>query len=377
MEESLGKAQADIKSLTAKLRETEAQLTAENSGAKQLVAQRDEMEKALATTQQTLTAAQAEVTRLKQQEQTQQAAQREAQSLIEDKNKQLTALTARLAEIAPRLDTAQKNQQSATQQLADLQKQLADSKQQNSDMQAKLDAQQRTQQSGIKTLQDENTALKSELAALKEVNTQPAATAAPAAIQTPLQRHSYAAGIILSEGIEKSLRLQKSLGLEVDKNALLAGVNDSIAGSRKMDTKQLNENYEALAEKMSEKEKAAYDRGFATLQSTLSGKTVLKQNQSMFFVEKKQGGAAIKNGDKLTVRLTQSRLDGKAVAPQKSFPIVYSDSIPYVLNQAITLAKKGGTVEVYCFASDMYPAEMLPSSLVGFDLLKYTFSVSK
>ena len=298
---------------------------------------------------------------------------------MKQKETQLADLSAQLAQLTPQLEAAKNNEKTSMQKLAALQQQLDERTKQNADLQTQAVAKDNERAASLKASQDEATALKAELAALKtkpeEVNQPP--KAAPASINTPLQRHSYAAGIILSEGIEKSLKLQKALGLEVDKTALLAGVNDSITGTSQMNAKQLDENYEALAEKMSAKEKAAYDRGYATLQSTLAGKNVLKQNRTMFFVEKKKGGRAVKQDDKLKVTLTQAWLDGRTVAPQKTFPVVFNDSLPYMLKQAIEMAKKGGIIEVYSFASDMYPADMLPDSLVGFDLLKYTISVAK
>ena len=376
MEQQLAAAQQDIKTLTAKLKESESQLSAGSSSAQQLAKQRDEMEQQLAAAQQSLKKTQGELSRLRDEQKTAQAA---AQQDMKQKETQLADLSAQLAQLTPQLEAAKNNEKTSMQKLAALQQQLDERTKQNADLQAQAVAKDNERAASLKASQDEATALKAELAALKtkpeEVN-QPQ-KAAPASINTPLQRHSYAAGIILSEGIEKSLKLQKALGLEVDKTALLAGVNDSITGTSQMNAKQLDENYEALAEKMSAKEKAAYDRGYATLQSTLAGKNVLKQNRTMFFVEKKKGGRAVKQDDKLKVTLTQAWLDGRTVAPQKTFPVVFNDSVPYMLKQAIEMAKKGGIIEVYSFASDMYPADMLPDSLVGFDLLKYTISVAK
>ena len=376
MEQQLAAAQQDIKTLTAKLKESESQLSAGSSSAQQLARQRDEMEQQLAAAQQSLKKTQGELSRLRDEQKTAQAA---AQQDMKQKETQLADLSAQLAQLTPQLEAAKNNEKTSMQKLAALQQQLDERTKQNADLQAQAVAKDNERAASLKASQDEATALKAELAALKtkpeEVN-QPQ-KAAPASINTPLQRHSYAAGIILSEGIEKSLKLQKALGLEVDKTALLAGVNDSITGTSQMNAKQLDENYEALAEKMSAKEKAAYDRGYATLQSTLAGKNVLKQNRTMFFVEKKKGGRAVKQDDKLKVTLTQAWLDGRTVAPQKTFPVVFNDSVPYMLKQAIEMAKKGGIIEVYSFASDMYPADMLPDSLVGFDLLKYTISVAK
>ena len=376
MEQQLAAAQQAIKTRTAKLKERDAQLSAARSSAQQLAKQRDEMEQQLAAAQQSLKKTQGELSRLRDEQKTAQAA---AQQDMKQKETQLADLSAQLAQLTPQLEAAKNNEKTSMQKLAALQQQLDERTKQNADLQAQAVAKDNERAASLKASQDEATALKAELAALKtkpeEVN-QPQ-KAAPASINTPLQRHSYAAGIILSEGIEKSLKLQKALGLEVDKTALLAGVNDSITGTSQMNAKQLDENYEALAEKMSAKEKAAYDRGYATLQSTLAGKNVLKQNRTMFFVEKKKGGRAVKQDDKLKVTLTQAWLDGRTVAPQKTFPVLFNDSVPYMLKQAIEMAKKGGIIEVYSFASDMYPADMLPDSLVGFDLLKYTISVAK
>ncbi|WP_123905316.1 hypothetical protein [Serratia liquefaciens] len=231
-----------------------------------------------------------------------------------------------------------------------------------------------------------NADLKTQLAALQAQRekaralpaggeTKPTATAAVLAspdLTTPQAQQAYASGVMMADLLRRTLALQTDLGEKPDTALLLAGVKDGVTGAVRLDKRVLTTQSEAVVARLSAKEKAKYDRGVKRLEGLTAKQTLLKRNGTLFFVQVRKGSRQLKEGESLSISLRESTLDGRVMREGKAVRGVYSARLPYPVQQALMLGGLGGSVDVYCFASDIYPPNDVPEGLFAYTLMKYT-----
>jgi len=414
----LTQAQATVQSLTEKLQHTQAQLAALT---RQQAAQHDKAQQAQTQTQKTLSdqnaALQAQLTAATQQRDALSAKvasltdASSSQKTLSDQNAalqaQLTAATqqrdALSAKVASLTD-ASSAQKTLSDQNAALQAQLTAATQQRDALSAKV-ASLTDASSAQKTLSDQNAALQAQLTAatqqrdalsaqvasltqsqatehqaLLAVQAKPATPVVPpttpaVSLTDARSQQTYASGVMMAGTLRRTLALQKDLGVSSDPVVLLAGVTDGVQGTLKLDRKVLNAQYAAIIQRLSDKEKGRFDAGIKRLEAVTAKKTVRKRNGSLFFVQTRKGAQAVKTGETLQLSVRESLLDGKVLRDDRSRSVTLNEQLPYMLQQAVLLGGRGGVVEVYCFASDIYPPERLPDGLFSYSLMKYTVSI--
>lgn len=202
-------------------------------------------------------------------------------------------------------------------------------------------------------------------------------TPAEPELKTEAQQQAYAGGVMLSRTLLRSLALQKNLGLDVDPTTLLAGVSDSVRGKIRLADDVLSKQYQALIGQLSSREEKKYREGELALEKEVAGKKMLKRNRTVFFVQATAGKAKLKSGDTVVFDLKESVLKGRVLRDNKGVKAVLDEHLPYLVHEALSFAGRGGVVNVYCMASDVYPPEQIPEGLYGYSPLKFTLSVSK
>ncbi|WP_449543074.1 hypothetical protein [Enterobacter ludwigii] len=202
-------------------------------------------------------------------------------------------------------------------------------------------------------------------------------TPAEPELKTEAQQQAYAGGVMLSRTLLRSLALQKNLGLDVDPTPLLAGVSDSVRGKIRLADDVLSKQYQALIGQLSSREEKKYREGELALEKEVAGKKMLKRNRTVFFVQAIAGKAKLKSGDTVVFDLKESVLKGHVLHDNKGVKAVLDEHLPYLVHEALSFAGRGGVVNVYCMASDVYPPEQIPEGLYGYSPLKFTLSVSK
>ncbi|CAI1215952.1 Uncharacterised protein [Serratia quinivorans] len=193
-------------------------------------------------------------------------------------------------------------------------------------------------------------------------------------LKTPQAQQAYASGVMMSELLRRTLALQSDLGEQPDTPMLLAGVKDGVTGTLQLDKTVLNAQSEAVIARLSAKEKARYDTGVKRIEILTAKKILLKRNGTMFFVQVRKGSRPLKDGESLNIILRESTLDGRILREGKSTRGIYSERLPYPVQQALMLGGAGGSVDIYCFASDIYPPSSVPEGTFAYTLMKYTVS---
>ncbi|WP_048795730.1 MULTISPECIES: FKBP-type peptidyl-prolyl cis-trans isomerase N-terminal domain-containing protein [Serratia] len=391
----LVRARADIRTLQARLQRTPADsgttdpaLTARIT---QLQARLGDAEKARDTLQAQLATAQATATQVTQardalmQQLTAAGHDRSvAQQTVRVLQRGLSALQARLDAVGD----ASQAQQAAQTQLAQaqasirtlqarLQRTPADSGTADPALTARvtqLQARLGDAEKARDTLQAQLAAAQSSLSLARRAAMAPPASPADAEpdLQAPPAQQTYASGVMMAGMLRRTLALQHDLGEAPDVRVFLAGVEDGVKGRSLLDPHTLESRYGEVVARLSDREKARYAEGRRRLETLTAGKTLLKRNNTLFFVQAVRGTRALKAGEQLHLSVRESTLDGRVLRDDKDRAVTWDARLPYLVHQAGTLGHLGGTVEVYCLASDVYPPTAVPPGLYAYTPMKYT-----
>ncbi|MEP8991489.1 coiled-coil domain-containing protein [Enterobacter hormaechei] len=264
---------------------------------------------------------------------------------------------------------------SAGEEAAALQKRLTEAQQQNT----ALKAEGETAAKQVTALQGKVDTLTQQLAGLhtsgEKATPAPAPDSEKPTLTTDVQRQTYASGVVFADNLKRTLALQKNLGITPDPVLLLAGLTDAMHESVRLDGPTLDTSYQALINRLASLEEKKYQTGEKTLEKLASGPALLKRNRSVFFVQNRKGRGGIRPGDAVQFDMTESVVKGKVLRDTKGLKATLDDKLPYLVSQALTLAGQGGSITVYCMASDVYQPEQVPEGLFAYSLLKYTFTV--
>ncbi|MBS3894854.1 hypothetical protein, partial [Serratia marcescens] len=197
-------------------------------------------------------------------------------------------------------------------------------------------------------------------------------SATPPDLNTPQAQQAYVSGVMMADLLRRTLALQTDLGEKPDMALLLAGVKDGVTGAVRLGKRELTTQSEAVVARLSAKEKAKYDSGVKRLEALTAKQKLLKRNGTMFFVQNRKGKRPIKENESLRISLRESTLSGRVLREGQSVQGIYSAQLPYPVQQALMLGGLGGSVDIYCFASDIYPPNDVPAGIFAYTLMKYT-----
>lgn len=153
----------------------------------------------------------------------------------------------------------------------------------------------------------------------------------------------------------------------------LAGPRPS-GGAVRLDKRVLTTQSEAVVACLSAKEKAKYGSGLKQQEALTAKQTLLKRNGTMFFVQNRKGKRQKKEGESLRISLREGTLSGRILREDNGVQSTYSAQLPYPVQQALMLGGFGGSVDMHCFASDIYPPSDVPAGIFAYTLMKYTVS---
>ncbi|EOU9488807.1 hypothetical protein ACOJBQ_000082 [Cronobacter muytjensii] len=395
--EKLQKMQAEQAALLQKNQATEAALKAQVAA----LTEKLNASTALATrTQEKATALQTELSGLKDSEsekdlalrsQQQQTAQMAAAK--EAINQQLTTAQAEIATLKQSLadkehqpeasDKALRSASATDQQKAQAELEtLKRANQELTDKLASLNAENAAQKAQAEKEKTELLAQAEKLRAdtAAQVQAQTAGKTGPEAgtvsLKDKASKQSYANGVMFSRLVQKSMDQMNDLGIKTDLPLLLMGIKDGLAQKVAIEPKLLLTLHESMLKELSSREEKKYEAGIKQLEKVTAQKKLLKRNKSLFFIQTKAGKKAIAPGETLNVTFKEATLDGRVLNNNANVPVTYDENLPYIFQQALELGKRGGVMEVYCFAGDLYNPDTMPPQLFNYSLMKLTVTIS-
>ncbi|WP_234014186.1 hypothetical protein [Cronobacter dublinensis] len=318
---------------------------------------------------QQLTTAQAEITTLKQ-------SLTDKESQLQASEKTLLALKAE-TQTAKALSTATAtDQQKAQTELEALKR----ANQELTDKLASLNAENAAQKAQAEKEKAELLAQAEKLKAGTAAQTQTASQTGPeanaASLKDKASKQSYANGVMFSRLVQKSMDQMTDLGIKTDLPLLLMGIKDGLAQKVAIEPKLLLTLHESMLKELSSREEKKYEAGINQLEKITAQKKLLKRNKSLFFIQTKAGKKAIAPGETVNVGFKEATVDGRVLNDNASVPVTYDENLPYIFQQALELGKRGGVMEVYCFAGDLYNPDTMPPQLFNYSLMKLTVTIS-
>ncbi|EEF3449017.1 hypothetical protein GJZ31_04665 [Salmonella enterica] len=197
------------------------------------------------------------------------------------------------------------------------------------------------------------------------------------ALKTAPEKQAYASGVALAGNLRRTLEIQRDLGADLPVGALMAGLTDGVGDKVRLDGPALQDSYRTLMAKLASREKEKYRAGVSELEKLAPGTKLTKRNGTLFFVRTQKGSGRVSPGDRVQFDLTESVVKGKTLRAEKGVSATLDGTLPYLVEQALTLAGRGGKLTVYCMASDVYPPERMPEGLLPYSLIQYQFTVAK
>ena len=189
------------------------------------------------------------------------------------------------------------------------------------------------------------------------------AAAAPAATDTTKfksddEQAAYALGASLGRYMDNSLKEQEKLGIKLDKQQLIAGVQDAFGGKSKLSDEEIEQTLQsfegrvkgAASAKMEKDAKENAEKGdaFATKFAKESG---VKKTESglLYKVEKEGTGDAPKDSDTVVVNYKGTLIDGKEFdnSYTRGEPLSFRlDGVIPGWTEGLKNIKKGGKIKL-------------------------------
>lgn len=388
-----------------------AQLAASDKKLAALSAEKQQQEKNIATLQQALKEAQqqqsAGIAQLtKQLSDARAAATQNADALKALKAENDKALAALQAESKKQLSAqqaesdkklaalqAESKQQLSAQQAESAQKLAAQQTESDKQLQA-LQSQQTESEKKLTALQTQQAEREKQLAALdsekqqqahnlaqltrelEAAKQQPGAAPKLSAPKSDAERDGYTLGQFIASNAVVQLQMVKDIGLSISMDQLIAGLTTQLqSGDSLLDGEEMARRYATMQASIGKGLNALIEKGYAQLDKKVAKRKALKNDLGMqwFAVKSVKGKLLPDQQAAVSVRVTT--LSGKVINDFSHDQVPFNDSLPPLLQEGMSLTGKGGAVEGWALAKDIYEREPLPPWVAPYDVIHYQLTI--
>ncbi|NUW56936.1 FKBP-type peptidyl-prolyl cis-trans isomerase [Cronobacter turicensis] len=185
-----------------------------------------------------------------------------------------------------------------------------------------------------------------------------AAADSKAAFQNDDQKSAYALGASLGRYMENSLKEQEKLGIKLDKNQLIAGVQDAFADKSKLSDQEIEQTLQAFETRVKGAAQAKVEKdatenetkGKAFRDKFAKEKGVKTSSTGLLYkVEKEGTGAAPKESDTVVVNYKGTLIDGQEFdnSYKRGEPLSFRlDGVIPGWTEGLKNIKKGGKIKL-------------------------------
>ncbi|ELQ6150122.1 FKBP-type peptidyl-prolyl cis-trans isomerase [Cronobacter turicensis] len=185
-----------------------------------------------------------------------------------------------------------------------------------------------------------------------------AAADSKAAFQNDDQKSAYALGASLGRYMENSLKEQEKLGIKLDKNQLIAGVQDAFADKSKLSDQEIEQTLQAFETRVKGAAQAKVEKdatenetkGKAFRDKFAKDKGVKTSSTGLLYkVEKEGTGAAPKESDTVVVNYKGTLIDGQEFdnSYKRGEPLSFRlDGVIPGWTEGLKNIKKGGKIKL-------------------------------
>ncbi|EOV8484593.1 hypothetical protein ACOSHH_004963 [Klebsiella aerogenes] len=185
----------------------------------------------------------------------------------------------------------------------------------------------------------------------------------PIMLQTDLQLRSYAVGATFAEVIRNQVKKSHSMGLDLDVETILTGINDGYNGQLRLNEGRVNAIKDEMNKDLIVKRDKQTELGKKGLDDAIKGKKIIQKKGGIAFALIKNGTDEYKNGEVVVLDSLESTLAGNPIVNNYNIKMVYSDKLPPMIKDAIKFGKRKGKVDLYGFAGNIYSSNNVPDGL--------------
>lgn len=380
--------QQQAKSLAKVTQELKAAQQQAADVAQRSVPQQSDSNKQLAALQEEKQQLAQEVSKLKQalkdaQQQSQQLsdAQKNAQALKAQQmanDKKLAALDAEkhqqaqhAAMLSKQLNDAQEAVKRSEEQLKT--QHAADAEKLNQQLREAHDAAKRSEDA-LKQQQAQNiAALNEELVnAKKQV-----AIASPVTLpKSDAERDGYTLGQFIASNAVVQLQMVKDVGLNISLDQLIAGLTTQLkTGTSAMRSEEMSQRYATMQESINKGMGKLIEKGYAQLDKQVEKRKTLRAENGVRWFAVKPAKAKLIPEQQVEVSVKVSTLGGKVINDFADDKVPFDSNLPPLLYDGMSLSGKGGAVEGWALAKDIFEREPLPPWVAPYDVIHYQLAI--
>lgn len=304
--------------------------------------------------------------------------QAERQQALQNVQTKLEASERQLAQLRQQKQaaSAQKPPQSGEQK--QLQAQLAALQQQYQQSQQESEKQRQRADTLDKELTQLTHLMNTSKALAQDVGNavKPGSSAPSLPLQTEAERDSYTLGQFLATNVNTQIKIIKDAGINILSEPLNAGLTTKLNnGQSAIGDKEMEARYRKLDEKVNQGMNRLIAEGYEKLRKKIGNRKVLKQNEGMSWFTVKPVKNRLRANAVAAVTVKITTLGGKTINTFSDEQLTFDQNLPPLLYEGLSLTGKGGEIEGWALAQDIFERESLPGWVAPYEVLRYQIAV--
>ncbi len=194
--------------------------------------------------------------------------------------------------------------------------------------------------------------------------------------KTEAERDSYALGQFLATNVGTQIKIIKDAGVNILSDSLNAGLTTRLSdGQSAIGDKEMEARYRKLDEKVNQGMNMLIGKGYGKLKEKIGNRKPLKQNEGIAWFALKSVKTRLKANETVAVTVKVTALDGKVINAFSDEHLAFDQNLPPLLYEALSLTGKGGEIEGWALAQDIFEREPLPGWVPPYEVIHYQLSV--
>lgn len=190
-------------------------------------------------------------------------------------------------------------------------------------------------------------------------------------LTTPAAKQDYVVGQSIAASLRDRLQSYGAVGLALNRQQVLAGISDGLAGTMQLKKAEMDTIYRKFATALQQQVNQRMLEGQKLIAKKSQGQVPARQIEGItYFVEKK--GKTITDPDApVMLSLTENIMDGRTLSKIPRLVLTATDEMPSVIREALPLLGEGSEIQAYALAKSVYGERPLPQGVEAFTVLSY------
>lgn len=168
----------------------------------------------------------------------------------------------------------------------------------------------------------------------------------------------------------------KDIGLKISMDQLIAGLTTQLkTGDSALAGEEMARRYAAMQQSISKGLNTLVAKGYAQLDKQVAKRKVLQAGQGMRWFAVKPVKTKLIPDQQVAVTVKVSTLGGKVINDFADDTVPFNNSLPPLLHEGMALTGRGGAIEGWALAKDIYEREPLPPWVTPYDIIHYELAI--